>query len=70
MADVPDQAVVRRIEDPVESNRQLDYAEARAQMAAGFRDGADHLIAKFRCNLRELIFRQLTQIVRRMNSIK
>ena len=41
MADIPDQPVVRRVEDIVERNRELDDAETGAEMAAGDRDGVD-----------------------------
>ena len=43
VADVPDQPVVRRVEDVVERHRQLDHAEAGAEMAAGDRDRGDRL---------------------------
>ena len=35
MADIPDQPVARRVEDVVQRDRQLDDAEAGAEMAAG-----------------------------------
>ena len=35
VADVPDDAVVRRVEDVVQRDRQLDRAEVRRQVAAG-----------------------------------
>ena len=35
VADIPDQPVVRRVEDVVQRDRQLDDAEAGAEMAAG-----------------------------------
>ena len=37
VADVPDQAVVRRVEDVVQRDRQLDRAEVRREVAAGLR---------------------------------
>ena len=37
VADVPDDAVVRRVEDVVQRDRQLDRAEVRRQVAAGLR---------------------------------
>ena len=39
VADVPDQAVLRRVEDVVQRDGQLDHAQAGAEMAAGDRDG-------------------------------
>jgi hypothetical protein len=41
MTDVPDQLVIGRVEDIVQGDRQLDYAEAGAEMAAGDRDRVD-----------------------------
>ncbi len=41
MAHVPDEAVVRRVEDVVDGDRQLDDAQPRPQMAARDRDGVD-----------------------------
>ncbi len=43
VADIPDQDVVGGLEDVVQGDRQLDHAQARAQMAAGVRDRVDHL---------------------------
>ena len=47
MADVPDDAVGRRIEHVVQRDRQLDDAQAGAEMAAGHRNRADRLGAQF-----------------------
>ena len=52
VADVPDQAVARRVEDIVERDRQLDHAEPGAEMAAGDRDGRDRLPAELVGDLR------------------
>ena len=46
VADVPDQPVMRRVEDVVERHGQLDHAEAGAEMAAGDRHGVDQLRAQ------------------------
>ena len=46
MADVPDDAVARRVEDVMQRHRQLDDAEPGAQMAAGHRNRADRLGAQ------------------------
>ena len=48
VADVPDQPVARRVEDVVERDRQLDHAEAGAEMAAGDRDRGDRLAGAVR----------------------
>ena len=54
VADVPDQPVARRVEDVVERDRQLDDAEAGAEMAAGDRHGRDRLGAQFVGELAQL----------------
>ena len=43
---------------------------ARAKMAARYRNGVNHLVAKLGRKPRQLIFRQLTQFVRRRNFIE
>ena len=47
MADVPDQAIARRVENIVQRHGQFDDAEPGAQMPAGDRDGADRFGAQF-----------------------
>ncbi len=63
VADVPDQPVARRVEHPVQRHRQLDDAEARAQMAARHRDGLDGLEAQLVGDLAQLRFRVRAQIL-------
>ncbi len=43
VADVPDDDVVRRVEHVVQGDRQLDHAQARAQVPAGVGDRVDGL---------------------------
>ena len=50
MADIPDQPVIRRVEDVVHGDRQFDHAETGAEMSAGVRHGVDHLGAQFRAS--------------------
>ena len=45
--DIPDQAVVRRVEDVMQPDGQLDDAETGAEMAAGDRNGVDQFRAQF-----------------------
>ena len=45
VAGVPDDPVARRLEQPVERDRELDDAEAAAEVAAGRRDGRDDRLA-------------------------
>ena len=57
VADVPDQPVVRRVEDVVERHRQFDHAEPGAEMAAGDRDRRDRLLAELVGDLRAAAIR-------------
>jgi hypothetical protein len=43
VADIPDQPVMRRVENVMDGNRQFDHAEPGAKMPAGARYGIDHL---------------------------
>src|SRR2546421_1532695 len=52
--DVPDEPVAWSIEDVMERDRQLDHAEAGAEMATGHRDRIDRLLAQ--------LVRQLAQL--------
>src|SRR3569833_3212488 len=70
MADVPNQTIVRRVEDPMQGYGEFDDSEARTKMAAGHRHCIYHLFAEFGRDLRQLLFRQLTQIKRRLNTIE
>ena len=70
VADVPDQPVARRVEDVVQSHRQLDHAEARAEMPAGDRDRRDRLAPKFVRHLPQVGFRQAPEVVRRRDPVE
>ena len=52
MADVPDQLVLRRVEDRVDRHRQLDHPEPRAEVPAGHADRRDRLGAQLVGHLR------------------
>ena len=54
MADVPDDAVARRVEQVVQRDGQLDHAEAGAEMAAGDRHRVDRLLAQLVGELAQL----------------
>ena len=62
MANVPNQPVVRRIENIMQGNRELDHAQSRAEMAARHRDRVDRLAAQFVRDLGEIAFIQAPQI--------
>ena len=55
MADVPDQPVGRGIEHVVQRDRQLDHAEAGAEVAAGDGDRVDRLLPQLVGDLPQLI---------------
>ena len=70
MADVPDQAVSRRVEDVVQRDGELDHAEAGAEMPAGDRDGVDRLLAQLVGDLAQLIRWQPPQIGRCLDLVE
>ena len=70
VADVPDQPVVRRVEDVVERHRQLDHAEPGAEMAAGDRDRGDRLLAELVGHLSELQFVELPEVGRQADGVE
>jgi hypothetical protein len=70
MSDVPDQTVFGGIEDPVQSYRQLDDTEPGTQMAPCDRNGVNHLSPQFIGQLRKLIFRKLTKLMRSSNAVE
>ena len=47
MADIPDNLVIRCIEQIMQRNGQFDHAEPSAEMAAGHRHGIDRFGAQF-----------------------
>src|SRR4030095_2902997 len=54
MADIPDDSVVRRVEDVMERDRELDRAEIRRQVTARPRDGRDQEGPELARELRKL----------------
>ena len=62
VADIPNQPVVRRIENIMQGNRELDHAESRPEMAARHRDRVDRLATQFVGHLGEIAFIQAPQI--------
>ncbi len=65
VADIPDQLVVRGIEDVVKRDGQFDDAKARAEMATGDGDRADCLGAQFVGNLLQVLCVDEAQVRRR-----
>src|SRR6478735_337143 len=69
VADVPDQAIVWGVEDIVESNGELDDAEAGAQVATRYRDRADRLVAQVVGNFLQVFLVDAAKIGRRSDRI-
>jgi hypothetical protein len=70
MANVPDQPVLGRVEDPVQSNRQLDNAKTGAKMPTRHGNRVNHFGPQLVGELRKIALRQLTKIVWRPNAIE
>ena len=64
MADVPDDAVARRVEQVVQRDGQLDDAEPRPEVAAGDRDGVDRLLAQLVGDLTKLALVESAKVFR------
>ena len=62
VAGVPDDLVARRLEQPVQRDRQLHDAQRRAQVAARLRDGRDDRLADLERELGELDLGQAAQV--------
>src|SRR6202012_1568202 len=70
VADVPDQAVARRVEDIMDRGGQLDHAETGAEMAARHRNRIDGFLTQFVGNLPDLLHLQLPQVIRRSDRVE
>ena len=70
MADVPDQAVLRRVEHVMEGDGELDHPETGAEMAAGDRHRIDGLLAQLVGELAQLPALQAAQIRRRLDQVE
>ena len=69
VADIPDQPIIRRIEDIVQRDRQLDHAQTRAQMPARDRDGVDHLGPQLVRHLFQVALGQLAKLGGRRRAV-
>ncbi|GAA0007618.1 hypothetical protein BRDID11002_76240 [Bradyrhizobium diazoefficiens] len=70
VADVPDQPVARRVEDVMDRGGELDHAETRAEVTAGYRDGIDGLLPQLVGDLANLLDLELAQVVRRPDGVE
>ena len=70
MADVPDQPVGRRIENIMQRDRELDHAEAGAEMAAGDGDSVDGLAAQFVGDLPQLARFEAPEVFRGLDLVE
>src|SRR5262245_46008219 len=70
MTDVPNQFVIRGIEDVMQGNRQLDYAETGSKMAARNRNRVDGLGAQFIGNLLQVPRINAAQVGRALDRIE
>jgi len=70
VADVPDQAVARRVEDVVDRGGEFHDAEAGAEVAAGHRNGVDGFLAEFVGDLTHLLDLELAKVVGRSDGIE
>ena len=59
---VPDDPICRRVQQAVQGDRDLDDAEARAEVATGLGDGRDDRVADLPRECLELLLRQAAQV--------
>ena len=70
VADVPDQAVARRVENVMQGGGQLDHAEASAEMTARHRNRVDGFLTQLVSDLPDLFHLEPAQIVRSADSVE
>src|SRR5690606_17378133 len=70
VADIPDQAIVRRIENVMQRDGQLDDAEPGAEVPAGLADAEQQFLAQFVGELFEFRLAQATQLRGRGGAVK
>src|SRR5215475_4030931 len=58
VSDVPHQPITRRVEDIVQSDRELDRPEIRRQVSAGAADRGDDEVTQLARELRQLVREQ------------
>ena len=70
MADVPDQPVARRIEDPMQGDGELDDPEPGAQVAARHGHGVDRLLPQLVDQLAQVLLGEGPQVRRRLDPVE
>ena len=70
VADIPHQAVVRRVVDVVQGDGQLDGAQARREVAAARADRVNQEVTQLRRQRRELRDAQRMQVGGRMQGVQ
>ena len=70
VADVPDEPVVRRVENAVQRDGQFDDAEARAEMPSGDRNDVNGLLAELGRHLLQRVPRERAQLGRIGNRVQ
>src|SRR5579859_1123732 len=70
MPNIPDQQIIGRIKNSVQSYRQFDDAQVRGQVAALDRNLFDDFTANFLAQLPHLLRLQTTQLRRAINAIQ
>src|SRR4029079_3501005 len=70
MTHVPNQFVMRRVEDMVQRDGQLNHAKPRPKVAAGDSTRGDHLLAKLLGELDQLMVLQRAEVRRGSDTVK
>ena len=70
MPGVPDELVMRRVEDTVKRHGELDGAEARRDMAAGLLHALDGELADLAAELEQLFAMEQPKVAWLLNSIE
>ncbi len=70
VADIPDQAIVRRIENVMQGDGQLDDAESGTEVPAGLADAEQQVLTQFVGELFEFRLAQAPQLRGRGGAVK
>ena len=70
VADIPDELVLRGIEDVMDRHGQFDHPEARAEMPAAGAHRVDHLAAQFIGQLAQLVLLELAKVGGKIDSVE